>query len=197
MTARLREIPYNYTSFSDREIVIRLLGADNWAVLDELRSERVTGRSARMLYEVLGDIWVVQRNPYLEDDLLDTELAPPDRREVVVDKYQSRHMATRLAAEGITVVELAMNVSTLSEPTKMLDVLMRRQRILHDGDPLLEWAISNVVGHVDAKDNVYPRKERPENKIDPAIAVLEALSRWLSSEVSGPTVLETEGIRFA
>jgi hypothetical protein len=54
MTARLREIPYNYTSFSDREIVIRLLGADNWAVLDELRSERVTGRSARMLYEVLG-----------------------------------------------------------------------------------------------------------------------------------------------
>ena len=73
MTARLREIPYNYTSFSDREIVIRLLGADNWAILDELRSERVTGRSARMLYEVLGDIWVVQRNPYLEDDLLDLE----------------------------------------------------------------------------------------------------------------------------
>ena len=54
MTARLREIPYNYTSFSDREIVIRLLGADHWAVLDELRGERVTGRSARMLYEVLG-----------------------------------------------------------------------------------------------------------------------------------------------
>ena len=71
MTQRLREIPYNYTSFSDREIVIRLLGEDMWRVLDELlRSERVTGRSARMLYEVLGDIWVVQRNPYLEDDLL-------------------------------------------------------------------------------------------------------------------------------
>ncbi len=67
---RLREIPYNYTSFSDREIVIRLLGADNWAILDSLRSGRVTGRSARMLYEVLGDIWVVRRNPYLEDDLL-------------------------------------------------------------------------------------------------------------------------------
>ncbi|MBL8482299.1 MAG: DUF3683 domain-containing protein, partial [Rhodocyclaceae bacterium] len=53
---RLREIPYNYTSFSDREIVIRLLGEDMWRVLDELRAERVTGRSARMLYEVLGDI---------------------------------------------------------------------------------------------------------------------------------------------
>ncbi|RQW83421.1 MAG: DUF3683 domain-containing protein, partial [Methylococcus sp.] len=69
-TGRLREIPYNYTSFSDREIVIRLLGEEQWTLLDELRSQRVTGRSARMLYEVLGDIWVVQRNPYLEDDLI-------------------------------------------------------------------------------------------------------------------------------
>ncbi len=71
MSARLREIPYNYTSFSDREIVLRLLGADAWERLRELRSERRTGRSARMLYEVLGDIWVVSRNPYLQDDLLD------------------------------------------------------------------------------------------------------------------------------
>lgn len=67
---RLREIPYNYTSFSDREIVLRLLGARAWELLNLLRQERRTGRSARMLYEVLGDIWVVQRNPYLEDDLL-------------------------------------------------------------------------------------------------------------------------------
>ena len=71
MTTRLREIPYNYTSFSDREIVIRILGEEAWELLDELRTQRRTGRSARMLYEVLGDIWVVARNPYLQDDLLD------------------------------------------------------------------------------------------------------------------------------
>ena len=81
MTQRLREIPYNYTSFSDREIVIRLLGHDAWQTLDALRSERVTGRSARMLYEVLGDVWVVQRNPYLQDDLL----ANQDRRAALID----------------------------------------------------------------------------------------------------------------
>ena len=86
MNARLREIPYNYTSFSDREIVIRLLGEDMWALLDELRTERVTGRSARMLYEVLGDIWVVQRNPYLEDDLL----ASGSRREALVEALRHR-----------------------------------------------------------------------------------------------------------
>ncbi|MFN7572239.1 MAG: DUF3683 domain-containing protein [Betaproteobacteria bacterium] len=84
--ARLREIPYNYTSFSDREIVIRLLGADAWRLLDALRSERRTGRSARMLYEVLGDIWVVQRNPYLQDDLLDN----PKRRRALIEALHHR-----------------------------------------------------------------------------------------------------------
>ena len=70
MTARLREIPYNYTSFSDREIVLRLLGEPAWHLVSELRAERVTGRSARMLYEVLGEMWAIQRNPYLEDGLI-------------------------------------------------------------------------------------------------------------------------------
>ncbi|MCX8086090.1 MAG: DUF3683 domain-containing protein [Rhodocyclaceae bacterium] len=86
MTARLREIPYNTTSFSDREIVIRLLGREMWAVLDRLRSQRVTGRSARMLYEVLGDIWVVRRNPYLEDDLL----ASRERRRALIGALKHR-----------------------------------------------------------------------------------------------------------
>src|SRR5687768_16439668 len=83
---RLREIPYNYTSFSDREIVIRLLGEDAWRALDELRAQRVTGRSARMLYEVLGDIWVVRRNPYLQDDLLDN----PRRLALLVEAMHHR-----------------------------------------------------------------------------------------------------------
>jgi FAD/FMN-containing dehydrogenase/Fe-S oxidoreductase len=83
---RLREIPYNYTSFSDREIVLRLLGARAWEILDSLRGERHTGRSARMLYEVLGDIWVVRRNPYLQDDLLDN----PRRQRMLVEALNHR-----------------------------------------------------------------------------------------------------------
>ena len=100
---RIREIPYNYTSFSDREIVIRLLGEDSWALLDELRGERRTGRSARMLYEVLGDIWAVQRNPYLEDDLLDN----PRRRKLLLGalahrlgEIEKRREATELSADA-------------------------------------------------------------------------------------------------
>ena len=109
MSARLREIPYNYTSFSDREIVVRLLGAAAWATLDELRGVRRTGRSARMLYEVLGDIWVVNRNPYLQDDLLDS----PRRLRLLVEAMRENRAepleeATNLLSELRTAwVEVA------------------------------------------------------------------------------------------
>ena len=83
---RIREIPYNYTSFSDREIVIRYLGEDNWRLIEVLRGTRRTGRSARMLFEVLGDMWVVERNPYLQDDLINNV----DRRGALVQALNHR-----------------------------------------------------------------------------------------------------------
>ena len=92
----IREIPYNYTSFSDREIVIRFLGEKAWDVLNTLRSKRVTGRSARMLFEVLGDIWVVSRNPFIEDDLIEN----PKRRDALLEALNHRLSQIRLRADG-------------------------------------------------------------------------------------------------
>jgi len=65
---------------------MRLLGAEAWDIVNRLRGERRTGRSARMLYEVLGDIWVVMRNPYLQDDLLGN----PERRGALVAALRHR-----------------------------------------------------------------------------------------------------------
>lgn len=109
---RIREIPYNYTSFSDREIVMRLLGADAWDLLDQLRGKRQTGRSARMLYEVLGDIWVVQRNPYLQDDMLEN----PKRRAALIEALQHRLNEIekrRLSTAPETDAERSQHVETL------------------------------------------------------------------------------------
>ena len=39
---------------------------------------------------------------------------------------------------------------------------------------------SNVVAHLDAKDNIYPRKERPENKIDGIVALIMGISRAMT-----------------
>jgi len=108
---RLREIPYNYTSFSDREIVIRLLGEQAWTMLESLRFERRTGRSARMLFEVLGDIWVVQRNPYLQDDLLDN----PRRRGLLIEALRHRlsDVQTRRQQHGLSDAQRDATVGSL------------------------------------------------------------------------------------
>jgi len=107
MKARIREIPYNYTSFSDREIVIRLIGEQWWDILNELRGQRNTGRSARMLFEVLGDIWVVRRNPYIQDDLLDNPRrlgslvhAMHHRLDQVLARAEGNELAIELAGQA-------------------------------------------------------------------------------------------------
>ena len=144
---RLREIPYNYTSFSDREIVIRLLGARAWELLNRLRQERQTGRSARMLYEVLGDIWVVQRNPYLQDDLLDN----PRRRRLLVEalhhrlqEIERRRSASEDAARDALVGELLVaaqaSVKAFERSFDQMDELRRRTR--------------KLLGRHTAKDNI-------------------------------------------
>ncbi len=108
---RIREIPYNYTSFSDREIVIRFLGAEMWDLIESLRGTRRTGRSARMLFEVLGDMWVVTRNPYLQDDLLENL----DRRRALVqalchrlDQFEARLNANAQATRLLTAARAAV-----------------------------------------------------------------------------------------
>lgn len=111
---RIREIPYNYTSFSDREIVIRLLGESSWNLLNQLRDERRTGRSARMLYEVLGDMWVVQRNPYLQDDLLNN----PERRASLVDALHHRLGEVQKRRDAVSDPERDALVATLLEAAK-------------------------------------------------------------------------------
>lgn len=127
MASRLREIPYNYTSFSDREIVIRFLGEDIWNVLDELRGERKTGRSARMLFEVLGDLWVVTRNPYLQDDLL----ASKKRRNELISALNHRiHTINERSQDNPLVLKLIVAareaVAAFEEDFKQTEFLRKK-----------------------------------------------------------------------
>ena len=62
--------------------------------------------------------------------------------------------------------------------------------IAHDGNPVLAWNIGNVVGHFDPRGNVYPRKERPENKIDAAIASIMALGTAIFDQAGAASIYE-------
>jgi len=102
-------------------------------------------------------------------------------REVAFDPATAKEIVDHMQAEGILMVEMRPIVLNFSEPTKRLDALMADGRIHHNGDPVLTWMLSNVVGHYDRKDNVYPVKERRENCIDGVVALVMALGRAMIS----------------
>lgn len=111
---------------------------------------------------------------------------------VAYDPWASTFLAQRLAAERVPVVEFRATTANFSEATKELDAAMRAQRLRHDGNGPLTWAIGNVVGRYDARSNVFPKKPRPENKIDPAVALIMGIARWQLAP--GPSVYESRGL---
>lgn len=100
--------------------------------------------------------------------------------ELPYDPSQATQLVGHMLAENIPMVEYRQLVMTMSEPMKELEALVLAGKITHDDNPVMNWMISNVVCHRDAKDNIYPRKERDENKIDGPVAAIMSLGRWLA-----------------
>lgn len=98
-------------------------------------------------------------------------------REVAYDPWQATQMAQELTKDSVVMVEVRPSVQNFSAPMKELDAIMRAGRLHHDGNPVMRWMVSNTVCHTDAKDNIYPRKEKVENKIDGVVAAIMALGR--------------------
>lgn len=137
-----------------------------------------------------GDITDIDR---IEQDIRD-DASLWGFREVAYDPFQATQLSNRLGAAGFEMVEVRPTVLNFSEPMKELEALVLDGRFHHDGDPVLAWMVSNVVCHMDAKDNIYPRKERPENKIDGVVALIMALARYVSEEDEGTSYTLTHGV---
>jgi phage terminase large subunit-like protein len=80
---------------------------------------------------------------------------------------------------------------------KQLDAITRAGQVVHNGDPVMTWMVSNVTAKTDAKDNVYPRKERDSQKIDGVVAHLMALARWMNDEPQPVSPWEDENYSMA
>ena len=114
--------------------------------------------------------------------------------ELDFDEWRATDITNHLLKEGVTCVEIRKNVHTFDPAMRELEAAIVEKRFHYDGDPVLTWALSNVVCHRDANDNLFPRKERPENKIDPAVALLMALSRAMTAELDGGDGINAFGV---
>jgi phage terminase large subunit-like protein len=113
--------------------------------------------------------------------------------EVAYDPHQATMLVTALTEAGVPCVEVRPLVLNFSEPMKEMEGRIRARAIAHDGDPVFTWMLSNVVAKPDRKDNVYPNKLRPENKIDGPVAHMMALARHMAAS-TGPSVYDGRGL---
>lgn len=103
--------------------------------------------------------------------------------EVCFDPWNATQLMSHLIDDGFRVVETRMGYRTLSEPTKDLEGAILNHKIIHFNDPLLTWAVGNVVVQSDENANVRPVKTKSGNKIDPAMAFIISHTRaYVDSE---------------
>lgn len=95
-------------------------------------------------------------------------------RSVGYDPWNATQLAQRMDKEGLPMNKVQQSVLMLNEPMKELANRIRDGRIKHDGDPVLSWMVGNVMAKIDVNENVFPRKARPDNKIDGAVALIMA-----------------------
>ena len=122
---------------------------------------------------------------YIEEQLKELAAQGIDVRDIAFDPAQAAYLMTRLEQEGLPVVEMAQSVRNLSEPMKEVEALILSRRLWHDGNDGMTWMMGNVVARVDAKEHIYPRKEKQESKIDGAVALIMAMGRAMQVQEPG------------
>ncbi len=157
--------------------------------IDQARNSQYAGWVAAGWLKVTpGDVIDFDQ---IEDELAD-DLAQLRVREVPYDPWQATQMAGHMLERGAPMVEYRQTVQNMSEPMKLLEALVLQGKLEHDGNPMMTWMMSNVVCHLDAKENIYPRKERNENKIDGPVAAIMALGRWTVGAAEDTAVIGSD-----
>lgn len=173
VTAKVLLFPYGngYMTFAD-------------FYLPEAAVERSTNSQYRGWVE---EGWITQSGgamtdlSRIEEDIRE-DLSRYDVKGIAFDPWNALQLATSLSADGAPMIEYRNTVQNFSDPMKSLEALTQDKRISHDGNPVLRWMMSNVVAKLDAKDNIFPRKERYECKIDGVVALIMALGIATSGE---------------
>lgn len=153
------------------------------AAIEEARNSQYEGwHKDGLVIETPGNV--------IDFDIIEEDLRDDAVRfhilQLACDPWQATQLMTNMQKDGMSTLEYRQTVQNMSEPMKELEAAVLSGRFHHDGDPALAWMVSNVVCHIDAKDNVYPRKEFPQNKIDGAIALIMAVGVKLSVPTDAP-----------
>ena len=105
-------------------------------------------------------------------------------REICVDPWRAAQFNRRMEEYGYMIVEVPQTIRYISEPTLHFRGCVLDGKVVHDGDPVLTWAVGNAVAREDANGNVQLAKNKSRDRIDPIVAVVTAHARAMHAEVS-------------
>lgn len=93
------------------------------------------------------------------------------------DRWNATHYAQEMVSLGYPMIEIPQTITQLSEPTKRFRENVYNGKVVHLGDSLLKWAISNAVLKADQQENVMIGKKVSKDRIDPVAAIMNAFAR--------------------
>ena len=111
-----------------------------------------------------------------------------------IDPYKARHFGQHLQDEhGLPVIFYATSLRNMSEPMKTINDLILEGGILHDGNPVMNWMMSNVINSKKGA-HAFPAKAREEAKIDGPVALIMAMGRWILEPPEEASAYESRGL---
>jgi phage terminase large subunit-like protein len=97
--------------------------------------------------------------------------------EVAFDRWNSSQLVTDLMNDGANMVAFGQGFASMSPAMKEFERLIKGKQLVHPNDPVMTWAMSNLVATKDPAGNIKPDKAKSANKIDPAVAQIMAAGR--------------------
>ena len=195
---------YDLASKNDFAVNVKLFVRDNkyYVIPHFYLPEETIENSANAAYSgwKIGGFLEAHDGGTINFDIIEEELIEDcnnfEMLAVPYDKFQAFQFAQHMIARGIPMVEYGATVLNFSEAMKTVESLVAERRIVHDGNPIMTWMMSNVVAKVDAKDNIFPRKEFPQNKIDGPVALIMAIGVQLKREIETEAYLDTNPVIY-
>ncbi|WP_204578183.1 terminase large subunit [Citrobacter cronae] len=113
-----------------------------------------------------------------------------------IDPYGATSLRHMLEEEGLEPVEIRQNFTNMSDPMREIEAALASGRFHHDGNPIMNWCIQNVIGRYlpGSDDIVRPGKEGKQNKIDGAVGLLMGIGRAMLNSTVSKSAYDEEDI---
>ncbi|EEL88113.1 TPA: terminase TerL endonuclease subunit [Bacillus nitratireducens] len=100
-------------------------------------------------------------------------------KEICADPWNATQFMQDMEADGYTMIEIRQGMATLSGPTKDFREQVYQKKVIHNNNPVLNWAVSNAITKQDANENIMLDKSKTTERIDPIAAVINSHVRCM------------------